>query len=109
MEILKNNKHSLWQYKKYKEYDSITTYKIKLINNVRFMVISISTLAGRLTEGLYKDKCQDCMSSPEYVMAKESTLTFKCMECNKSYDKKFNEDLIKRFEITYRYYHRDIN
>lgn len=108
MVILKNNKHSLQQYKKCKEYDSVTTYKIKFINNVGFMAISLSTLVGRFTEGLHKDKCRDCMSNPEYVMAKDSALTFKFMECNKSYDKKFNKDLIKRSQITYRYCDRDI-
>ena len=33
-------------------------------------------------------------------MAKYSTLTNKYMECDKSYDKKLNKDLIKRSENT---------
>ena len=39
-------------------------------------------------------------SSLEFVMAKYSTLTNKYMECDKSYDKKLNKDLIKRSENT---------
>ena len=47
----------------------------------------LSILADNFTERLQKDKCNDC----------------KCMECDKFYDTKFNEDLIKRFENTYRF------
>ena len=43
------------------------------------------------------------MSCFKYVTTKDSTLTFKCMACDKSYDKKLNEDFIKRFESTYRF------
>lgn len=31
----------------------------------------------------------------EYVTTKDGTLTFNCMECDKSYKKKLNKDLIK--------------
>ena len=70
---------------------------------------SLSTIADNLTEGLHKGKCKGLKSSLECVMAKDSTQTFKYMECDKSYDKKLNKDLIKRFEKTYRLFDGDIN
>ena len=33
-------------------------------------------------EGLYKDKCEKCKSNLEYATVKDSTLTFKCVDCN---------------------------
>ena len=52
------------------------------------MAISLSTFADNLTEKLHKDKYKDCKPSLEYVMAKENTLRYNCIECHKSYGKK---------------------
>ena len=63
---------------------------MKFIDSVRFMVCSLSTLADNLTERLHRDKCKDYESILEYVMAKD-ILVFLCVECDKSYDKNFND------------------
>lgn len=63
------------------------------------------TLADNLTEELQKDKCKVCKLSPWVCDGKR----FKCMECDKYYYTKFNEDLIKRFENTYRFCNWDIS
>lgn len=47
------------------------------------MASSLSTAADNLTEGLRKDKSKNCKSSFEYVITKDRTLTFKCIECDK--------------------------
>ena len=47
------------------------------------MATSLSTAADNPTEGLRKDKSKNCKSSFEYVITKDRTLTFKCMECDK--------------------------
>ena len=47
------------------------------------MATSLSTVVDNLTEGLRKGKLKDYKSSLEYVITKDSTLTFTCMECDK--------------------------
>ena len=42
-------------------------------------------------------------SNLKYITAKDGLLTFKCLECNKTYKKKFDEDLSKRFGGTYQF------
>ena len=76
-------------------------YKIRFIHSVRFMVGSLSSLTDNLVEGLLKGKCKDGKSCLEYMTPKKGLLTFKCVDCNKTYGKKFDEDLVKRFENTY--------
>ena len=49
---------------------------------------AVATFADNLTEGLHKGKCIGFKSGLEFMMVKDSTLTFKYMECDKSYDKK---------------------
>ena len=66
----------------------------KIIDSVRFMASPPLTLADNLTEELQKDKCKVCKLSPWVCDGKR----FKCMECDKYYYTKFNEDLIKRFK-----------
>ena len=36
------------------------------------------------------------------------SLIFKCSDCNKSYEKGFDEDLVKKFDKTYRFRDGDI-
>ena len=57
----------------------------KIIDSVRFMASPPLTLA---------DKCKVRKLSPWVCDGKR----FKCMECDKYYYTKFNEDLIKRFK-----------
>lgn len=44
-------------------------YKIKFINSVRFMSSSLSSLSDNLAKGLHKDKCKNCKSDLESIMA----------------------------------------
>ena len=52
------------------------------------MAISLSIFADNLTEKLHKDKYKDCKPSLEYVMRKENTLRYNCIEFHKCYGKK---------------------
>ena len=84
-------------------------YKISFIDSAGFMVCSLSSLTDNLKEGLHKCKYNDCKSSFEYMTIKDSLLTFKCVYCNKTYEKKFHEDLSKRFENAYLFFNGVIN
>ena len=50
------------------------TYKIKFINNVRFMASSLPSLIDILAEGLHKGKCEKCKSGLDYATFEDSTL-----------------------------------
>ena len=65
------------------------------------MVSSLSNLTDKLEEGPYIGKYKDCKSSLEYTTAKDGLLTCTCLECNKTYGKKFDEGSFKRFEKAY--------
>ena len=73
------------------------------------MSSSLSSLADNLTEGLHNDKSRDCKSCLERVSTKDKLLIFKCLKCNKNYEKEFNQDLIKRFANMYGFCDGDIN
>ena len=53
----------------------------------------------------------DCKSCLENMSAEDNQLIFKCLKCNKSYNKEFNEDLTKIliFASTYEFCDKDIN
>lgn len=55
----------------------VIKYKIIIIDSVRCMGSSLSSLTDNLVEGLHKGKCKDCKSSLEYMTVKDSLLTFK--------------------------------
>lgn len=67
-------------------------YKIRVFDGVRFMARSLSRLADNLA-GLHKDKRIDCNSNIEYITAKDELLPFECVDCNKSCEKKFYEEI----------------
>lgn len=62
---------------------------------VRFVARFLSNLAENLAESLQKVTYKDCKSSPEYMTAKDGLLNLKCVDSNKTYEKKFDEDLSK--------------
>ena len=84
-------------------------YKIRFMKSVRFMASSLSSLTDNLAQGLRKGKREHCKFSLEYMTAEDSLLIFKCMDCNKTYEKEFDEDLLKIFKNTYRFCDRDLN
>ena len=67
------------------ENDNLVAHKIKFFNKVRFMVSSLSNLAGNLGQELRKGKCENCKSGLDYTAFKDHTRTLKCLECNKNY------------------------
>ena len=62
------------------------------------MAGSQSSLTENPAEGLHKGKCKYCKPSLEYMTANRALLTFKFVDSNKTYQKKFDEDLLKRFK-----------
>lgn len=59
------------------------THKIKFIYSVNYMCRSLLSLNDILTEGF--------KSGLEYPKGKDSTLKFKCLDCNKNHEKKCHE------------------
>ena len=86
--------------KKENKTSNTTTYKIKIIDSVRFMVSSLSSLPDNIKKGLDKGKCENCKSYLEYMTVNDGFLVFKCVNSNKNYEKTFHEDLAKQFEST---------
>ena len=98
------------------------TYKIKFIDNFRFMSSSLSKLVDNLSEGIHNNKCADCKSSLDYIKIpakptaepsslerKNEKLILECYNCKQRYRKKFNKELTKRFASTYEFCNNDLN
>ena len=53
--------------KKIDNKDLEITYKMKFIDNYRFMPSSLSKLVDNLPEGIHNNKCSDCESNLDYI------------------------------------------
>ena len=60
------------------------------------MANSFLNLDHNLAGGLHKSKSKESKSRFEHKIAKNDfELTFKCVDCNKKYEKKLDKDLFK--------------
>ena len=85
------------------------TYKIKFIDSFRFTATLLSKLVDNLTDNIHNDKCIKCKCNLCFVRAMNETLLFKCIDCEKEYEKEINKELIERIENTYKFCNNDIN
>ena len=91
-----------------KNKDIEITYKIKFIDSYRFMAMYLSKLVDNLSEAIHNNKCTDFKSCLDYIKTKNEKLILKCFNCETYYRKKFNKELIKRFESTYEFCNKDL-
>ena len=61
-----------------KDGNETISYKIKFIDNARFIASSLSNLVDNLTEGINKIKCKDCDCFFEYESVKDDLIKYKC-------------------------------
>ena len=113
LECLEENKEKYSTFsvpiKKKLDNSKTITYKLKLIDNFRFMSSKLSHRVDNLSEKIHSDKCTDCKSRLDYMTTKDDQLIFRCFDCKKNYQKDFNKDLINRFANTYQFCNGYIN
>ena len=85
------------------------SYKIKCIDNARFMAISLSNLADKLTEEIHKIQYKDRDCFLEYESVKENFIKYKSLFCNNNYSSKIDEELRNRFKNIFKFSNNDIN
>ena len=73
------------------------------------MATSLSKLVDNLTDNIHNDKCIKCKSNLCFVRAMNEKLIFKCIDCEKEYEKEFNKELIERSANTYKFCDNDLN
>ena len=73
------------------------------------MSASLSSLADILCDEIHSEKCTDCKTCLDYMIAKDDQLIFRCFECKKNHKENFNNELIKKFANTYEFCNGDIN
>ena len=89
------------------------------------MESSLSNLVNNLVEGIHKTKYKygqdgkqdeafgikykDCDCFLGYTNFKDNLIEYKCLWCSRNYQKKFDENLKKRFFNAYKFSNPDIN
>ena len=61
------------------------SYKIKFIDNARFMANSLSNFVDNLAEGMHKTKCKNCDNFLEYESVRDNLIKYECLSCNNDY------------------------
>ena len=73
------------------------------------MATSLSKLVDNLTDNIHHDKCIKCKSNLCFVRVINEKLIFKCIDCEKEYEKEFNKELVERFANTYKFCDNDLD
>ena len=73
------------------------------------MATLLSKLVDNLTDNIHNDKCIRCKSNLCFVRAINEKLIFKYIDCEKEYEKEFNNELIERFANTYKFCDNDLD
>ena len=73
------------------------------------MATSLSKLVDNLTDNIHNDKCIKCKLNLCFVRVMNETLLFKCIDYDKEYEKDLNNELIGRFENTYKFCNNDLD
>ena len=73
------------------------------------MATSLSKLVENLTDNIHNDKYIKCKSNLCFVRVINEKLIFKCIDCEKEYEKEFNKELIERFANTYKFCDNDLD
>ena len=89
------------------------------------MTSALSNLVNNLSEGLHRIKCKlvhgdkrcetcgikykHCDCFLEYTNFKDDLIEYKCLSCNKIYQRQFNEKLKERFFNTYKFSNHGYN
>ena len=60
------------------------TYKVRIIDSLRFMESSLSNLADNPCEGLHNNKYKDCKSCFAFIKFRDELLIFNCSGSNKN-------------------------
>ena len=101
------------------------SYELEFINSAIFTTSSLSNLVDNLAKGVHKIKCnnehdnkaretcgikyKNCECCFEYTNVIEDSIEYKSLCCNINYQKKFDENIKKRFANTYKSSNHDIN
>ena len=73
------------------------------------MGTALSKLVENLTNNIHNDKCIKCRSNLCFVRTINEKLIFKCIDCEKEYEKEFNKELIERFANTFKLCDNDLD
>ena len=108
-----------------KDHTKTMFYRLKFIDSTRSMESSLSNLVSNLAERIHKIKCKymhydkkcenygikykDCDCFLKYTIFRDHLIEYKCLFCNKNYERKFDEILKKIFFYTYKFSNHDTN
>ena len=86
------------------------SYRPQFTDSTRFMVHSLSNLVDNLSARIHKIMCANCNKCClVYAFFKDVLIELKCLRRNRNYQKKFNENLKKKFANTCKFTKRDIS
>ena len=101
------------------------SYILQFIDSACFMASSLSNFINNLSEGIHRIKCKNghddkkcetcrikykhCDCVLKHTNVKDDLIEFKCLGCNKSYQRKFDEKWKERFCNTYKFSNNDNN